>query len=132
MDSLGSLAGAPVPEGGYYSDVARDLAGFGHWLKEVANFPEMLRLLEVQAREINALRGEIHCLRHLSRTGHDGWLDARAAAGHMGISPGCFDKYRYNTNPKIKGYKLDGKVLYKKSDLDNFVRLYATKSRELP
>jgi hypothetical protein len=55
------------------------------------------------------------------------WLDARQAAAYLGFSAGTFDKYRYKTNPRIKGYPLDGKVLYKKSDLDQFVKLYAAK-----
>lgn len=58
----------------------------------------------------------------------DGWLDAKAAAKYLGHSSGSFDKYRYKTNPKLKGYRLDGKTLYKRSDLDSFVRLYELKS----
>jgi hypothetical protein len=58
----------------------------------------------------------------------DGYLDAKAAAEYLGISPNTFDKYRYSTKIKIKGYKLDGKTLYKKSDLDLFVMTYEAKS----
>jgi len=61
----------------------------------------------------------------------DGWLDAKAAARYMGISQTTFDKYRYQTTPKIKGSKLDGKTLYKRSDLDTFIMLYELKSRGL-
>jgi len=61
----------------------------------------------------------------------DGWLDAKAAARYMGISSATFDKYRYQTTPKIKGYKLDGKTLYQRRDLDNFVMLYEVKSSGL-
>jgi len=49
----------------------------------------------------------------------------------MGISQTTFDKYRYQTTPKIKGSKLDGKTLYKRSDLDTFIMLYELKSRGL-
>jgi hypothetical protein len=59
----------------------------------------------------------------------DPWLTAEQARRHMGsMSKGTFDKYRYETSPRLPGHKLDGKVLYKRSDLDNFVRLYELKS----
>jgi hypothetical protein len=62
----------------------------------------------------------------------DCWLDAEQARKYMGnLSKGTFDKYRYQTNPRLKGYKLDGKTLFKKSDLDNFIRLYELKSSGL-
>ena len=40
------------------------------------------------------------------------------------MSPRTFDKYRYQTSLRIKGYKVGGKTLYKKADLDTFVKLY--------
>lgn len=58
----------------------------------------------------------------------NGWLDAKEAARNLSVSDATFDKYRYKTTPSIKGYPLDGKILYKKSDLDTFVRLYALKA----
>jgi hypothetical protein len=61
----------------------------------------------------------------------DGYMDAKAAAAYLGMSPTTFDKYRYNTKIKIKGYKLDGKVWYKKSDLDLFMLTYHSKSQGL-
>jgi len=62
----------------------------------------------------------------------DGWLDSKAAAKYMGnLSKTSFDKYRYQTAPKLKGYPLDGKILYKKSDIDSFVMLYGLKSKGL-
>ena len=62
----------------------------------------------------------------------DGWLDSKAAAKYMGnVSRTTFDKYRYETSPRLTGCALDGKVLYKKSDIDAFVRLYALKSAGL-
>ena len=59
----------------------------------------------------------------------DCWLDAKKAAKYMDVSKSTFDKYRYGTDVKITGYPLDGKILYKKSDLDTFVMLYDLKSR---
>lgn len=58
----------------------------------------------------------------------DPWLDAKTAAKYMGVSAGTFDKYRYLTEPKLNGCKLDGKTLYKRSEIDKFVRLYELKS----
>jgi hypothetical protein len=78
--------------------------------------------------EMAALRREIE-RQHSTREDPDRWLDAKAAAGYLGICASSFDKYRYSTSPKLNGSKLDGKTLYKKSDLDNFVRLYDLKSR---
>ena len=47
------------------------------------------------------------------------------------VSVGTFDKYRYQTSPRIKGYRVGGKILYKRADLDAFVMLYEVKSDEL-
>lgn len=59
----------------------------------------------------------------------DPWLTAEQARKYLGnMSKGTFDKYRYETNPRINGHKLGGKMLYKKIDLDNFVRLFELKS----
>ena len=59
----------------------------------------------------------------------DPWLTAEQARKYLGnMSKATFDKYRYQTTPRLKGQKLDGKILYKQSDLDNFVRLYEIKS----
>lgn len=59
----------------------------------------------------------------------DPWLTAEQAREHLGrMSKGTFDKYRYQTTPRLTGHPLDGKILYKQSELDNFVRLYGAKS----
>lgn len=60
-----------------------------------------------------------------------GYLDAKAAAAYCGMSRGTFDKYRYKSAIKIKGYPIDGKILYKREDLDSFIKLYDLKSRGL-
>lgn len=57
----------------------------------------------------------------------DGWLDAGDSAKYLAMSPGTFDKYRYSSEVKINGYKVGGKTLYKRTDLDLFVKLYALK-----
>jgi len=60
-----------------------------------------------------------------------GYLDARSAAAYCGMSRGTFDKYRYKTAVKIKGYPIDGKTLYKVEDLDAFIKLYAVRSHDV-
>lgn len=89
--------------------------------------PQLIALLEAARRDIAALRQELTQRRALTIE-PDGWIDAKAAAKYMGISASSFDKYRYETTPRITGCKLDGKTLYKRSDLDNFIRLYELKS----
>jgi hypothetical protein len=64
--------------------------------------------------------------RNLSDT--DCWLDAKQAAQYCAMSPGTFDKYRYETTPKLEGSKIDGKTLYKKSALDLFIMTYRERS----
>ena len=61
----------------------------------------------------------------------DCWLDAKQAAQYCAMSPGTFDKYRYETTPKLEGAKTDGKTLYKKSALDLFIMTYRERSQGL-
>jgi len=87
----------------------------------------LVELVQAQSQQIRSL------LENQSRVtskieNADCWLDATKAAKYMDLSKSTFDKYRYGTNVKITGYPLDGKILYKKSDLDNFVKLYDLKS----
>jgi len=111
---------------------APENTALSHILKGVAALPDVLELLLAQGRQIEALREEIKALRIPQQgTTADGWMDAKAAAKYLGISAGSFDKYRYKTTPRIKGYNLDGKTLYKKKDLDDFVMLYEIKSQGL-
>jgi len=89
--------------------------------------------------QIQALNGKMDSLMtenrqraaRVSEPSKDGWLDSKNAAKYLGISSGSFDKYRYGSAVKIKGYPLDGKILYKRDDLDNFVKLYAIKLQGL-
>jgi hypothetical protein len=59
------------------------------------------------------------------------YISFERACLYLGICPNTFDKYRYKTKVKIKGYKLDGIIKYKKSDLDLFMLTYDAKSRGL-
>ena len=58
----------------------------------------------------------------------DGYLTPSEAQKYLGMSKGTFDKYRYTSKIKIKGYQLDGKTWYKKDDLDKFMLTYQAKS----
>ena len=86
-----------------------------------------MALLRVQAERLKRIEAIVSQIQRPA-CGSDCWLDAKAAAAYLCISAGTFDKYRYDTNPRLKGYPLDGKILYKKSDLDQFVQLYSVKS----
>jgi len=61
----------------------------------------------------------------------DGYMTPQQAMDYLGFSRGTFDKYRYKTKVKIKGYPLDGKTWFKKSDLDRFMLTYQAKSDDL-
>ena len=58
----------------------------------------------------------------------DRYLTPQDAMNYLGFSKNTFDKYRYTTKVKIKGYQLDGKAWFKKSDLDRFMMTYEAKS----
>ncbi len=108
------------------------IAELGRLLNGIGEFPVVVKLLETQGREISAIKQEIRNLgRPTEASAVEGWLDARGAAIYLSMSPGTFDKYRYQTDVKIKGYKVGGKTLYKKADLDAFVMLFGVKSQGL-
>ncbi len=64
-------------------------------------------------------------------TNVDGWLSSREAACYLGMSENTFEKFCRETTPRIKRHKVGGKYYYKKTDLDNFMRLYEMKSKGL-
>jgi hypothetical protein len=109
----------------------REFAGLADLLTGIAALPRLLRLLEEHALAIKALTSEVKALRSGSQGTADGWLDAKGAAEYLDMSAGTFDKFRYQTTPKIKGYRVGGKTLYKRADLDNFVMLFEVKSQGL-
>lgn len=99
-------------------------------LRGLLLMPCLLDLLKDQQRQISGLKELFAELGRPDAPASE-WLDAKAAARYLGISDSTFDKYRYKTTPSIKGYPLDGKILYRKGDLDSFVRLYALKANGL-
>ncbi len=79
--------------------------------------------------EVTRMAGLIQQVLSRRAPDEDDWLDAKAARRYLAkMSPATFDKYRYETKVKIKGYRLDGKTMYKKSELDRFVMLYEVNS----
>ena len=58
----------------------------------------------------------------------DGYKTPSEAMEYLSMCQNTFDKYRYSTKIKIKGYQLDGKTWYKKCDLDKFMLTYQAKS----
>jgi hypothetical protein len=104
-------------------------------MKSEANRMDELKPVNVDLlrSDIAALRNEIRDLRELLATRsaavESGYLDAKAAAAYCGLSRGTFDKYRYQTRVKVHGFKLDGKVLYRREDLDEFIKLYEIRSK---
>ena len=96
-------------------------------LKGLSLIPAMKGALEEQGRKISALVEQL-ARKNTEEPDSDRWLDAKAAAAYLSLSKGTFDSYRYQKESRITGHPLDGKTLYKKSDLDTWVRLYSLKS----
>jgi hypothetical protein len=105
-----------------------DEASFASVLRGIAALPEVLQLLEDQATEIRELKDEIHALKFARFQTDDGWLNTKEAAAYVDMSPNTFEKYRSDRACPIKGYRVGGKMLFKRKDLDNFVRLWEAKS----
>ena len=101
-----------------------DTTGLGGLLNSITALPQVQQLLEAQARDIKALRDELKASRNSSPGTSDGWIDAPQAAKYLDMCPNTFAKFR----DQIQSYKVGGKVLFKKRDLDNFVMLWEHKS----
>ena len=89
--------------------------------------PEIIRRLDGIARQVATIQDQV--TRLPSKQDEDRWLDPTGAAKYMCVSKSTYDKYRYLTTPKLKGSRVGGKTLYKKSDIDLFVRLYDLKKQ---
>ena len=112
------------------SDTSESKEALLTMLGGIAALPQVLELVQALQREIAYLRAEARAAcSGAGRENGDGWIDAKGAAGYMGVCASTFDKYRYETTPRITGSAIDGKILYKKSDLDLFIRTYDAKSR---
>ena len=102
-----------------------------------------LQLLEMPALVVNIYKAieELH-IKHDAMNDYmvkisssleigDRYLTPQEAMDYLSFSKGTFDKYRYSSKVKIKGYQLDGKTWFKKSDLDRFMLTYQAKSGDL-
>jgi len=99
-------------------------------LEGIAALPSLLAEVRDLQRQIASMAEEL-ARRRDGSDNPDGWLGPREAAKYLGISMGTFDKFRYEATPRLKGSALDGKTLFKKADLDVYVRLYSLKSAGL-
>ena len=109
-----------------------DLFALSQFLAGIADLPLIIQGLKSQSEEFQKLRQEISELLRCSRPSSvEGWMDAKRAAAYLGVSAGTFDKFRYLTQPKLKGYKAGGKTYYQRADLDNFIKLYDVRSQGL-
>ena len=106
------------------AELVGDHTGLGGLLNGIAALPQLQQLLEAQARDIRALRDELKGSRGSSHETADGWIDAPQAAKYLDMCPNTFAKFR----DQIQSYKVGGKILFKKRDLDNFVMLWEHKS----
>lgn len=104
-----------------------DAQALAQMLEALSAAPMIVSMLEEQGRQLKALREEVQRKSNASPES-DGWLDAKAAAAYLGLSATTFDKYRYQSRVQIKGYRVGGKLLYQRKDLDSFVRLYEINS----
>lgn len=102
-------------------------------ISECPDTTDLVQILQWLCTQVVSLRADLESVREgcerACSTEEQGFLDAKAAAAYCGMSRGTFDKYRYNTEVRIRGYHLDGKVLYKREDLDSFIKLYEIRSR---
>lgn len=106
------------------------MAVFSDILKSIASLPGLGQQLSNLGHEIAALKEEVRNLQKMDRN-DDAWLDTKAAAKHLSLSANTFEKYHRHTTPRIPGYRVGGKTLFKREDLDSFVKLYDVKSRGL-
>jgi len=94
----------------------------------LGELPKLLSQLDEQKRQIAILAKEVHHLETVLQSqsvDDDGWLDTPGAKEYLGVSRNTFDKYRYCKFSKVKltGHKVGGKTLYKREELDRFVKL---------
>jgi hypothetical protein len=109
-------------------------------LSQLESLNGSLQLLEMPSIVINIYKAieQLHekqdaineCIAKTNSASDNGdrYMTPQEAMNYLGFSKNTFDKYRYSSIVKIKGYQLDGKTWYKKSDLDRFMLTYRAKS----
>jgi|ERR1700677_1078887 len=99
------------------------LNDFVGMMQGFAAISAVLDMQKQMSRELAALRSEVAANKP-SEENELGWMDAKRAAKYLGMCPTTFDKFRYESKAKIKGYKVGGKIKYQRKDLDSFVKLW--------
>jgi len=99
-------------------------------LFNLSNVPAAVLSLSDEVRSIKLAVNNLPLMPQAASTStSDGWLDSSQAANYLQLSKTTFEKHVYKGNPKIKGYLVGGKNLYKQSDLDKWVMTWRDKSR---
>jgi len=93
--------------------------------------PKILNVLNDILVSNQLIQEEYLKMRDLVMKGDDYWMDAEEARIYVKACKNTFNKYRYNFNPRLIGSPVGGKTLYKKSDIDHWVRTYECKSADL-
>jgi hypothetical protein len=103
------------------------ILGLAHLLQAVGAVPALISMMESQQTLILALRQDVTDLLAKQKSiAADGWLDAQGAMVYLaGMAPATFDRYRYCKINPIPGHKLNGKVYYKPSEIDRWMKLYS-------
>lgn len=96
--------------------------------KVLGELPKLLSQLDEQKRQIENLTNEVQRLETVIQSqsvDKDGWLDTPRARKYLSACRNTFDNYRYPKVSKVKltGHRVDGKTLFKKEELDRFVKL---------
>lgn len=108
-----------------------DIKAFSIIASNIDAIPCILSTLIGIQESVTRLQSESMQMRGLIIKGDDYWMDAEDARCYIGVSKNTFDNYRYNFNPRLVGSLVGGKTLYKKSDIDYWVRTFQYKSADL-
>jgi hypothetical protein len=104
------------------------LINVSEMFRAIADLSKLHLSIQELIEELRAVKVDVQSQNQSCRP--SGWMDAKAAAKYLSMSPGTFEKYRARSFPSIKGYRVGGKFLYKQEDLDNFVKLWEQNSGE--
>ncbi len=108
-----------------------DLSSLSLIIHKIDAIPCILNEINEIRECVENIQKENLRMRDLVIKGDDCWMDAEDARVYMRVSKNTFDNYRYSFNPRLIGHPVGGKTLYKKSDIDHWVRTYQYKSADL-
>lgn len=115
----------------HLTEGVNDLSSLSLIIHNIDAIPCILnQITEIRECMANIQKENIR-MRELVIKGDDYWMDAEDARVYMRVSKNTFDNYRYSFNPRLSGHPVGGKTLYKKSDIDHWVRTYQYKSADL-